>query len=369
MPKTRTEIQNEAISVAKENPFVIYEIATGVGKSLIAINIIEFYGGNWDIVIAETTHKDNWIAEFNKHGRSKLLKNVNFYCYQSLKKNIANKNYIFDEVHHLCSDLRLRYLSTIKLNKFIGLSATLTTSQKDKIRNVIGDFKLYKFGLNKAISSEILPEPVVYFVGVELDMKLRIHKFNFNKDKYIMCNQKEYYDRLTQRIDWLKDKYFLTNNQFDKVKWLKAAMDRKKFLMNCKTPHAKELLYKISHKRLICFTGSIEQSEELSNGCSIHSKMGKKNVAKLIEMFNNEEIDQIFATGMLKEGINLNNIEVGLIIQLDNVERYFSQIHGRTLRSQYPEQYVMYVKNTQDEVYCKTALENFNMEYVKFINQ
>lgn len=31
-----------------------------------------------------------------------------------------------------------------------------------------------------------------------------------------------------------------------------------------------------------------------------------------------------------------------------------------------PEQYVLYVKNSQDEVYVNTALEGFNMDYVEF---
>ena len=70
---------------------------------------------------------------------------------------------------------------------------------------------------------------------------------------------------------------------------------------------------------------------------------------------------------MLKEGMNLNNIEVGIICQLDNSLRYFSQTHGRILRSELPEQYVLYVKNTQDEVYVTTALDGFNMDYVKFV--
>jgi hypothetical protein len=40
----------------------------------------------------------------------------------------------------------------------------------------------------------------------------------------------------------------------------------------------------------------------------------------------------------------------------------------RTLRSSFPELYIMYIKGTQDEQYLKTCLENFNMDYVTFKN-
>lgn len=39
----------------------------------------------------------------------------------------------------------------------------------------------------------------------------------------------------------------------------------------------------------------------------------------------------------------------------------------RTLRSSFPELYILYIKGTQDEQYIKTCLENFNMDYVKFV--
>ena len=105
----------------------------------------------------------------------------------------------------------------------------------------------------------------------------------------------------------------------------------------------------------------------MSNGLSIHSKLGKKARELLISNFNEGISNKLFATGMLKEGMNLNNIEVGVIIQLDNNLRSFSQQLGRSLRAILPKQYILYVKDTQDANYVTTALENFNMDYVKFV--
>jgi len=38
------------------------------------------------------------------------------------------------------------------------------------------------------------------------------------------------------------------------------------------------------------------------------------------------------------------------------------------LRSIYPEQYVLFVENTQDETYISTMLGGFDSEYVSTIN-
>jgi superfamily II DNA or RNA helicase len=266
---TRQEVQSNGLKLAEEYSYLVYEWATGLGKSLMAINIIEKFGGNWSIVIAETNHELNWINEFKEHKKEHLLKQVKFFCYQSLHKNLEEENYIFDELHHITSEKRLNLLQQIhlyKLKRFVGLSTTLTKTQKLLIKCMIGDYHIDKVTLSDAIDAGILPEPIVYFVGIDLDTTKRVHRFNFNKDKYAMCTESEMYKRMSDRVDWLKDKYMIERNEFDKIKWLKSANDRKKFLSQCKTKHAKVLLAGLKDKRLICFTGSIEQSEELSNG-------------------------------------------------------------------------------------------------------
>lgn len=366
---TREELQEEGVKLSEKLPYIVYEYSTGVGKSLVAIKIIEKYGGIWNIVLAETNHENNWIEEFKKHGKEHLLSNIKFFCYQSLHKYLEGENYIFDEVHHVCSQLRLEWLLKIRKNnlkRFIGLSATLTRTQKEEIQTSLGSLYIHKFTLSEAIESNILPAPIIYFVETELDTVIKNCIYKFNKDKQVKCTERVKYNMMSERIEYLKNRYFLSYEQHHKIQWLKAANDRKKFLSECKTKHARTLLTILQNKRLICFTGSIKQSEELSNGLSIHSEISKGGRAELIQKFNSGEINQLFATAMLKEGINLSNIEVGIIVQLDNQLRYSTQIIGRTLRAVYPEQYILYVKDTQDEVYVNTAIEDFNKEYIKF---
>jgi len=366
----RQTVQNRAVNLSLNNDKVLCEVGTGIGKTLIAIRIIELHGGFWNIVIAERTHELNWVNEFKKHNKEVLLQNVRFFCYQSFHKYIDQENYVFDETHRLLNtDLRLGLLkeSTKTLKKAIFLSATVTRTQKESLQSIIGNYQTLKFNLSDAIDFNILPEPKVYFIGIEMNNTNKKYKFHFNKDKYVMCTEREYYNRLSDRVDYFKQKYFESQNHFDKIKWLRSANERKKFMAEIKTPYAKIVLHKLRDKRLICFAANIEQSKQLGAKYAINSKLSKEVQNKLLEDFNTLKIDKLHAVGMLREGINLNKIEAGLIVQLDNQQKFFSQILGRSMRSITPLQYVLYIKDSQDVRYTETALEDFNMDYVKFI--
>lgn len=362
---TRDDIQKEAIALALSKNKIIFEWATGLGKSLIAIKTIEKINEPWNIVLAETTHELNWINEFKKHGKADLLKRVKFFCYPSLKNNMDDKNYIFDEVHHVTSEYRLNILSEINkrnLTRFIGLSATLTYTQKENIKNAIGNFEIHKVSLNTAIKNKLLPELKITLIELTLDNTDKYLSFGKNNYKY---TEDEYYRIISNLIESKKLKYFNSGLERDKISWLSTASKRKKFIFNCKTKHAFKLINKLNQYRFICFTGDIEQSELLSSDNSIHSKKSKAQVNKLINEFNEGKINSLFTTKMLREGVNLKNLELGIIIQLDNVERMFVQVSGRTLRYMFPRVFIMYFKNTQDEVYVKNVLRNISNDIIE----
>ena len=93
-----------------------------------------------------------------------------------------------------------------------------------------------------------------------------------------------------------------------------------------------------------------------------------KNPLEIIDKFNNKEIDNLFAVGMLKEGMNLNDIQVGIIVQLDGQEISFIQKFGRTLRAESPIQYIIYYRGTRDEEYLNKALESINKDYIEEVH-
>ena len=80
------------------------------------------------IVVAETAHKKNWEEEFIKAGEDYKKCNVLIECYASLKnyKHSYFDLIIFDEAHHLGSEIRLDVLSSMKAQRVLALSATLS---------------------------------------------------------------------------------------------------------------------------------------------------------------------------------------------------------------------------------------------------
>lgn len=395
--KTRDDLERAAKAALKSYNNIAIQAATGVGKSKLALdlcrNMIE--PGEQPpsilLVVAEIAHIQNWKDEIEKWSYDGP---VFICCYASLKKyrNTEWDVVIFDEAHHLGSELRLDIFSTITATYMIFLSATLKQSLIDILEMHCGPIKTIKMGLQDAFDASILPEPKINLIPLTLNnttynqtiveewgrankrmaitcMYADRWKYKRNKLVYpnvtltILCTQQQKYDYITEQFNYYKKRYMSCRNEAIKNKWLQWGSRRKVFLGVEKTLVAADLLNKIADKRFICFCTNIAQANVLGGENCVHSQ--KKDSLQVIQKFNNGEIDSLFAVGMLQEGMNLNNIEAGVIIQLDGEERAFIQKFGRTLRADSPEQYIIYFKGTRDEEYLNNALESIDRSYIK----
>lgn len=398
MEITRNEVQQKSVEIINTHNNLILRWGTGVGKSLAFIKMQESLNPRKVyIVVAETAHIDNWKNDYIKHGKQNLLDNVEIFCYASLKKYINTEvdMICLDEGHHITSNLRMEHLKSIKTNKIVLLSATLKLKQKELLDSTFGNFKEHVVTLKQAINNGILPEPTIYLIPLKFDntistvveftrgnSKKRVTVVCDYKDRYLFikdkikypnlhlimrCNYGQKNDYLDSMITFYKNRYFASQQDFFKNKWLLTGSERKRFLAETKTAYVKTLLQKIDNKRFICFTGSIDQSTELSNNKNvIHSKV--KDSLKIIESFNKELISNLFVVEMLKEGQNLNNIEVGVIVQLDGDSGPFVQKAGRVMRAENPILFIFYYKGTRDEEYLLNILSEVDKEHVQVID-
>lgn len=393
---TREELQRKAVNMIKTHKLVALQWCTGLGKSKAAIDMANecIQNSSYSIllVVAEAAHKNNWIEEF--HDWRLLPCNVKIECYASLHK--YRKTHwdlvIFDEAHHLQSDLRMDILSELSADKIILLSATLPEDMKYEIMGLYqGECTSSRVTLKQAIAWGIIPKPKVYIIPLNLDNttsnciieedwgkkdKRVTYKCKFserwvymkNKLKYpnvslqISCTPYQKYSYLSEKFDYWKKQFFKTRQERVKNKWLQVGSQRKRFLGELKTREVQHLLELLKDKRYICFCTSIKQAEELGRKNAIHSE--KDNSLDIIRRFNNKEIDSLFAVGMLQEGQNLVDIEVGVIVQLDGQERAFIQKFGRSLRANDPVQFIFYYRGTRDEEYLKNVLEGIDKDYV-----
>lgn len=371
---TREDITKLALSKIDKAKYLILELATGVGKSRIAINLINHIcervfkndGTCADIliVVAKTVHKKTWEDEINKWGGIKS-DHITIECYESLKKykDAHFDVVVLDELQHL-SDNRLDILSTINIYEAcIGLSATIKKEMKDFfIRNY--NAQIIKCGLREAIENDILPEPTIYLLPIELDTKKAIFKIKkFGKE--ITTTQRGYYNDLSSLVEWYKNKYLNTRNLRIKNLWLSTAGKRLKWLSEQKESIVLKILKDLKDYRTLTFCSSIEQSERLGK-YNITSK--NKESVKNLELFNNSKIKHITAVNILNEGANLYNCRIGIFCNLNSSEIIVKQRNGRLLRHKSPIIIIPYYKNTREEELITKMLEEYNKDSVKTIN-
>jgi superfamily II DNA or RNA helicase len=371
---TREEVNNLALTKIDEAKYLILELITGMGKTKVAIDLInhicdrvfnrEQSPTTILILVAKTVHKQTWKEEIEKWGGIKS-DYITIECYESLKKydSAYFDIVIADEMQHL-SDARLEVLETIHINEaFIGLSATIKKDMRDYFVNAY-KAEVIKCGLKEAVEDEVLPEPTVYLLPLSLDTKnysYRIKKFK----RDIITTQQGYYDTISSLIKWYKNKFLTSRRERIKNLWLSTAGKRLKWLSEQKEDVVLALLDKFKDCKTLTFCSSIEQSERLGK-YNITSK--NKASVKNLEMFNLNKIKHITACNILNEGVNLTNCRVGIFCNLNSSEIVVKQRVGRILRHKSPIIIIPYFKDTREEELVEKMIEDYNKELIKTLN-
>jgi len=404
----KDKLQNRALELSEGYAHLVLSWGTGCGKSLAALKIIKsrIDSGDktpWFIVCSELNHIDNWVAEIVKHKLGYLMEYIEIFCYASLGK-YKNKtaNLILDECHSV-SDLRLNHLKTIQAKNIISLSATLNQERKNQLSQLRG-FREFEVTITDAINVGILPAPTIYVIHdkldnnpyhnheifiktkgsvnrkkilsptFEVDYKEYYNTLKNNKDldNYILrvrCNEQQYYDLITNDIEYYKSSFFTKRSAWSKNKMLRLGNDRKVYISNSKERMLNDINY-ILHSnayRYIVFTGSIEQCDGIGRFNAIHSKVPEKKRKEIIQKFNNKEINSIYAVQMLREGQNFEDIEAGIITQLDSEDLSFVQMMGRVFRSTNPILFVLVKNNTQDITYLRKCIDGLDDKYITYV--
>ena len=429
----RTQMQQQAIQAVLDDRRVIVEWATGVGKSRIAVGAVSrlLAMGRHRILllVTETIHKANWRREFTEALGEQTGEDVfsclTVECYASLSKYRDTEwdFVIADEAHHLRSELRTDGFCSITAERVLALSATLSDNHDaDELlkcmNDSFGQFRFFRFSLQDAIDSSILPEPKIFVhvlrlsdftepvtVNVEWGSspKYRRHARTDaagfvlmwrnpqqypNMELEVTCPPKQAYAVLDTVYNSCKMAYDRAKARFDampaddptrsgkefqltllKNRMLQYALRRKNLLGSLKTGYARRLLRDtVAGRKFICFCASVDQALELNAPTVIHSKRTAGENARIISDFCEGRSRSLFAIGMAQEGANLPGIQVGVVIQLDMKERKFVQEFGRAMRSSDPEQHIIVFNNTRDVDFVRSALKNISGKYVRHID-
>lgn len=382
---TREHIKQQVLNCTKRH--ILLECATGVGKTKLALDkTVQWFNPNSNIliVIPRNVLIKGWLDEIHKWGYDDITNNITFSTYVSIPKQDTTWDIvIFDECHHLSR----RCIDTIKYWKIkntILLSATIKRDLKYIIQSIFRGVECIKINTQDAIDNNILPDPRVYVLPIRLDNTRSSFIITKNKAKAsncvlinyadrwkyksykapygIRCTQQQYYDDMSSLIEWYKRRA-MSGNQIFKNQWLHKCNERLKWLAGCKIDIVSEILYYLRDKRTLTFCADIKQSEALEEPC-VNSKIGTKN----LEDFNAGNINHITAVGMLDEGANLTNCQVGIFNMLNSSDRLVTQRIGRILRHPNPVIIIPYFRNTRDEEILNKMLEGYDKSLITVIH-
>lgn len=381
----RDDVQQRLLQSDKKA--IVLELPTSFGKTALALKKIEH---NFTvltqilIVIPRNVLVQNWKNEFIKWGYADMLGNVTFTTYVSFPKYAGQWDIVvFDEAHHLSERCR-EAMSICNFGLSIYLSATLKKYVRDFLTGHYGknNMEFITVSTKKAIDNDVLPDPKIILIPLQLDTKRQDIIFEKNKPKHgekplvipyeqkwkyrsykgalsYRCNQRQYYIEISGLIEWYKKKNF---NPVMKNIWLHKCGVRLQWLSMNKLPFTMKIVNKVvaRHQRFVVFCNTIPESQALHLPM-VNSQIGSTN----LERFNAKEITDICAVNMLNEGINLVDCQVGIFNAINASDIYQIQKGGRLLRHKEPVMIIPYFKDTREEEIVNKWMQNFDKELIE----
>lgn len=371
--------QKEALNALRMSSFSGIVIAqTGVGKTLLAQEVMKELRVKTLIVVPTIALLDQWHKSLIQYG----FKEEDISLYYGVKKSLnkitiavvnsiceipnLDKQFsllICDEVHHLSDKARV-FSQLLLNNRFkytVGLTATLDKSD-DKNRIIfdrIGTV-IYEYKTKDAVDDNLLNSFSIVNVGIELPH-----------------NDREYLTRLDVDIKAFMGKF---DSDLDKVihavkkgnkvaaKTLSLINKRKQFYNKglSKVERAVDLILEHQHEKVIVFNEFVETAMDIykrlvdkglspylyySNTEGVLRKLTAQEKKQMLSSFSNNPSGVMISVKALDEGLNVPNINVGIIVGYNRTHRQAIQRLGRILRKQenkHPTMYVLYYKGTSD---------------------
>lgn len=431
MHETKAKVQAEAIARwERAGCKGLLALGTGVGKTKVALDVIkklfDRYGNNTDVLLVvptETLRDKGWPDEAEKWDLSSVYKvSVTAVCYASLPK-LQNMDYdlvILDEAHNL-TELSATFFTNNTYDRVLGLSATPPSDpEKQAILNPICP-TIFTYGIDDAVEDEVVADYGVIVVQIPPDSKTK-NIPGGTKAKPFKTTEAKNYEYLTKRLETLGKEIRKIEDSIDDAlrsvelaisnrDTIKASSDStlhevdcaqdlvlsaeadltlaKKALtskeiqhrkvvgqrmrliygMESKTKVAKKLMEQLLPKgRTLIFAGSIKQCEDLCGKYVYHSKTDDTYLTK----FKNKEISYLGAVNALNEGVNIPDLDYGIIVQANSNERHTVQRIGRLCRLRDGHKakiYLLVSMGTVDEKWVKNAICALNPSRITYVEE
>jgi superfamily II DNA or RNA helicase len=363
--KTKDEIQKEASKEIDKHYRCSVAVSMGVGKTYIALKDMKKHFtdlSTYAVIVPKRSNIVGWRQEIIKQNMSGLLDHIEFITYRSLHKTDLNKYdaVYLDECHNLLYSHE-KALSNYKY-RILGLTGTPPTIKSSEKYRMMEEFcpVVYNYLVEEAVEDKILNNYIVKICYLNLNTSKTIKKTT-KAGRIWYTSEKDSYDFWTKAID----------EEENLIKLKKLRIMRMKELQSfpSKTTLAKSIASVTSsqHKKCIIFCNTKDQADTVCEH-SYHST--NPDSTKNLEKFNAGKIRKLSCVLQLSEGINIKDLDSGIIMHAYSNEVKLSQRLGRLLRLSPDKEAVVYIlvyKNTIDEVWTNKALETLNPQKIEYI--
>lgn len=292
--KVREKVQNEAIQAVVNNRGGIVAMATGSGKSRVAVELAKFYSDapNKEIALIVPTEKlrdENWLEEYNKWEAQFYWSRTERFCYASASK-VNNKDFvlaILDEGHNI-TELSSEFFINNGVENIVLLTATPPTDTiKKQILNDLNLKLVYELTLDQAVRLGFVAPYKLTVITVPLDATTK-NIPGGTKAKPFMTTETACYAYHNKRVQ----QSMFDDTAQGKARLKFAILGRMQFIYKIpsKTAVVKYLLDKVipQDDRTIIFCGNIEQAEDVCP-TYYHSKSGNQ----FYDAFKAEQINRL----------------------------------------------------------------------------
>jgi RNA polymerase primary sigma factor len=361
------------------NSKAIFEVATGAGKTFIAIDIInEVLKTKPDTKVLIVVPKNviletGWYKEMSDYGIpiqkiGVFFGEVKEYAQFTLTNMQSFDKVplelfdflILDEVHGYATERMLDLIRSRSFKYMLGLSATLKRLDNKHTKLLkIFDYNVFEYKPETALLDNVLNPFKFYNIGLTLDSD------TFDK-----------YTELSTALNSIFHQYGSFNNIMKTQLPIKHTMlslmsERKKLVNNyyVKFEVASQIINQFKDNKIIVFNQFNDQTSRmywylLDYGikCNvIHSGISKTEREKNLIGFKLDKFNVLLTSKVLDEGYNLPKLDIAIIMAGDSTEKQTVQRMGRVLRKKdtYSKLVQVYCKKTFEERNSQTRAEMF----------
>ena len=330
--------------------------ATGFGKTRVALQIIKWLQSLHPeitiiVVVPTTGLQEQWVEELDNFGCSR--EHVEVYVINSVIKNTHACNLlILDECHRYASADFKKVFDMVTYNMILCLTATF--ERLDGKEKLIAKYApvVDKVSIQECLANKWVSNYKEYVVVIEPDdldeydkltAEFMTHFEFFDYDfgtamsmvgKNGWKNRYNYAKEICQNSAQLKDTFKTVT--IHAMGLMRAMQARKKYISSHpeKLRVAEEIIAHRPNSKIITFCATVAMAEQIQEGYVYTGKDSKKGNRVTLNEFSKMKSGVLNTVKKANEGINLPDLDVGIMLGVDSSKIKHAQTRGRVVRYQ-----------------------------------